>query len=75
MPDIDAVIDAAGGVQAIIDADGAAVFNDPATFVHIDESFKSAYLIFDFGNENETISGNIGVRHTRTDERVRGDFH
>ena len=72
VPDIDAVIDAAGGVQAIIDADGAAVFNDPATFVHIGESFKSAYLILDFGNENETISGNIGVRHTRTDEKVRG---
>ena len=72
VPDIDAVIDAAGGVLAIIDADGAAVYNDPAAIVHIDESFKSAYLILDFGNESETFGGNIGVRYTRTDETVRG---
>ena len=72
VPDIDAVIDAAGGVQAIIDADGAALFDDPTTRVHIMETFESAYLILDFGNESGGMSGNIGVRYTRTDETVRG---
>ena len=72
IPDIDAVIEAAGGIQAIVDADGGAVFGDPTAIVDIREGLKSAYLILDFGNESGAITGNIGVRHTRTDETVRG---
>ena len=72
VPDTQAVIDAAGGIQAIVDADSAAVFNDPTLFVDISENFTSAYAMIDFGNESESITGNLGVRHTRTDETVYG---
>jgi iron complex outermembrane receptor protein len=72
VPDIDAVIEAAGGIEAIVDADGAAIVDDPTAFVDISEDFTSAYLILDFGNESGRIAGNIGVRHTQTDETVQG---
>ena len=72
VPDTQAIIAAAGGVQAIIDADPGAVFNIPAEFVDIREDFTSAYVMIDFGNESETVTGNFGVRYTRTDETIHG---
>ncbi len=72
VPDTQAVIDAAGGLQAIVDADPAAVYNDPADFVDIRENFRSAYLLIDFGNESGSISGNVGVRYAETEETIYG---
>ena len=72
VPDTQAIIDAGGGVQAIIDADPGAVFNIPGEFVDIREDFSSAYVMIDFGNESETVTGNFGVRYTRTDETIYG---
>ena len=72
VPDTQAIIDAAGGVQAIIDADPGAAYNIPTEFVDIRENFTSAYLMIDFGNESETVTGNFGVRYTRTDETIHG---
>ena len=72
VPDTQAVIDAAGGIQALIEADSGAVFNDPGEFVDIQEDFTSAYFLIDFGNESESISGNVGVRYTQTEETIFG---
>lgn len=72
VPDTGAAIASAGSIQAIVDADGEAVFNDPAAAVDISEQFTSAYAILNFGDEDGRFSGNFGVRHTRTEEKVKG---
>lgn len=72
VPDVMDILARAGGKAGLIAADGGFVDKVLNEAVDIDEEFKSAYFMLGFDN-NHRLSGNIGVRYSRTDEETIGN--